>query len=325
MTVKPTTNKQDEDQVSQLLATSKRLYAQPSVDRAALKDGNMNDIMHYNYMRDFVKVRHDQDREAFLDNKIRGIKPIFKNFQDNNTNILRSEIVSGKLQSLRDHEAQEAEIQSVLMNQTFTDPRDGSKTIKYRCFDPEGVARVKPVRAVETLMNQTASRVAQEGYESVMSKTTRAGGFGLKKTTPTLGQGEDRRGKTSNLLEKIRRNQHSLAQSSNAGKAAMVAEETNEDYLDVAPGTPAGGARRAASSTFAVDPKQLYKNSIRSVVARPVSSLQASRMLIQQRNSTSGQGNRSALAMLSPMSNKALSNKGEVNLETEDHQHLGTT
>ena len=80
MTVKPTTNKQDEDQVSQLLATSKRLYAQPSVDRAALKDGNMNDIMHYNYMRDFVKVRHDQDREAFLDNKIRGIKPIFKNF-----------------------------------------------------------------------------------------------------------------------------------------------------------------------------------------------------------------------------------------------------
>ena len=104
-----------------------------------------------------------------------------------------------------------------------------------------------------------------------------------------------------------------------------MAEETNEDYLDVAPGTPAGGARRAASSTFAVDPKQLYKNSIRSVVARPVSSHQASRMLIQQRNSTSGQGNRSALAMLSPMSNKALSNKGEVNLETEDHQHLGTT
>ncbi len=175
------------DQVSQLLATSKRLYAHPSVDRAALKDGTMNDLMHYNYMKDYVKLRHDQDREAFLDNKIRGIKPIFKNFQDNNTNILRTEIVNGKLQSLRDHEAQEAEIQSVLMNQTFTDPKDGTKTIKYRCFDPEGVARVKPVRAVETLMNQTVSKAAQEGYEPMMSKTTRTGGFGLTKTTPTLG------------------------------------------------------------------------------------------------------------------------------------------
>ena len=159
-----------------------------------------------------------------------------------------------------------------------------------------------------------------------MSKTTRAGGFGLKKTTPTLGQCEDRRGKASNLLEKIRRNQHNLAQSSNA--KAVIAEEINEDYLDMAgkaAGTPVGGARKASASTFAVDPKQLYKNSIRSVVARPLSSHQASRMLIQQRNNTSGQGNRSALAMLSPMSNKAMSNKGEVNLETEDHQHLGTT
>jgi hypothetical protein len=155
----------------------------------------------------------------------------------------------------------------------------------------------------------------------MMSKTTRAGGFGLKKTTPSLGQGEDRRAKASNLLEKIRRNQHNLAQSSNA-KAVLAAEENNEDYLDLAgmaPGTPAGGARRAASSTFAVDPKQLYKNSIRSLVARPVSSHQASRMLIQQRNSTSGQGNRSALAMLSPVSNKAVLNKGEINLETDDH------
>lgn len=68
------------DQVSQLLATSKRQYAHPSVDKAAIKDGNMNDIMQYNYMRDYVRMRHDQDREQFLDNKIRGIKPIFKNF-----------------------------------------------------------------------------------------------------------------------------------------------------------------------------------------------------------------------------------------------------
>ena len=51
------------DQVSQLLATSKRQYAHPSVDKAAEKDGTMNDLMRYNYMRDYVKMRHDQDRE----------------------------------------------------------------------------------------------------------------------------------------------------------------------------------------------------------------------------------------------------------------------
>lgn len=70
----------------------------------------MNDLMQYNYMRDYVRMRHDQDREAFLDNKIKGIKPIFKNFMDNNTNILRSEIVNDKLKTMRDKEVQEAEI-----------------------------------------------------------------------------------------------------------------------------------------------------------------------------------------------------------------------
>jgi hypothetical protein len=88
------------------------------------------------------------------------------------------------------------------MNQTLTDPKDGTKTIRYRCFDPEGVARVKPVRAVESLINQT---------NPVMSKTT--GGFGLKKTVFATAQ-EDKNA-SSHLLEKIRRNQHNLALASN--------------------------------------------------------------------------------------------------------------
>jgi hypothetical protein len=216
----------------------------------------MNDIMHYNYMRDYVRMRHDQDREAFLDNKIRGIKPIFKNFQDNNTNILRSEIVSGKLQSLRDQEAVEAEIQSVLMNQTFTDPKDGTKTIRYRCFDPEGVAKVKPIRAVESLINQTKNQV----YDPIMSKTTVNGGFGLKKTVYAANDDKNGTGRSSHLLEKIRRNQQNLAQSSNHN--TKVNDGPNEDYADnlaLMPGTPGAGVRRAASTSMSVDPKLLYR------------------------------------------------------------------
>jgi len=76
----------------------------------------MIDLIQNNYMRDFVRMRHDQDREFFLDNKIRAVKPIFKNFQDNNTNILRSEVCKGKLKIIRDKEVSEVEIQEMLMN-----------------------------------------------------------------------------------------------------------------------------------------------------------------------------------------------------------------
>ena len=50
------------------------------VIQAAEKDGMMIDLIQNNYMRDFVRMRHDQDREYFLDSKIRAVKPIFKNF-----------------------------------------------------------------------------------------------------------------------------------------------------------------------------------------------------------------------------------------------------
>ena len=48
--------------------------------KAAEKDGMMIDLIQNNYMREFVRMRHDQDRENFLDSKIRAVKPIFKNF-----------------------------------------------------------------------------------------------------------------------------------------------------------------------------------------------------------------------------------------------------
>lgn len=70
----------------------------------------MFDIIQNNYMRDYVQMRKDQDREEFLDSKIKAVKPIFKNFVDNNTNILRREIARSKIQTLRDRDQEEDEI-----------------------------------------------------------------------------------------------------------------------------------------------------------------------------------------------------------------------
>lgn len=70
----------------------------------------MFDIIQNNYMRDYVQMRKDQDREEFLDSKIKAVKPIFKNFVDNNTNILRREIARSKIQTLRDRDQEEDKI-----------------------------------------------------------------------------------------------------------------------------------------------------------------------------------------------------------------------
>ncbi len=48
-------------------------------------------------MREFAITRKEQDREEFLNSKIKAVKPIFKNFIDNNTNILRREMARSKL------------------------------------------------------------------------------------------------------------------------------------------------------------------------------------------------------------------------------------
>ena len=112
------------------------------------------------------------------------------------------------------------------MNQTFTDPKDGTKTIRYRCFDPEGVAKVKPIRAVESLINQTKPTL----YEPMMSKTAGTSGFGLRKTLFTNTEDKSGSGRPSHLLEKIKRNQQNLAQSSNQNNNKQI-ESSNDDYL----------------------------------------------------------------------------------------------
>ena len=62
-----------------------------TLEKAAKVDGKMQDLIQNHYMRDYVRQRQDQERETFLDGKISAVKPIFKNFVDNNTNIMRTE------------------------------------------------------------------------------------------------------------------------------------------------------------------------------------------------------------------------------------------
>ena len=91
------------------------------------------------------------------------------------------------------------------------------------------------------------------------------------------------------------------------------------DNMGIGPGTPAG-VRRAATTSMSVDPKVLFN---RSSTNRPGSTNVPSRVVLQQRNSTSGNGNRSALAMLSPVG--AASKNGEINLDTEQGTTQETT
>jgi hypothetical protein len=67
----------------------------------------MNDLIQNNYMREYVRRRQDEDREEYLDSQIRAVKPIFKNFVDNNTNIVRREMTLGKLKELKERQEKE--------------------------------------------------------------------------------------------------------------------------------------------------------------------------------------------------------------------------
>ena len=93
----------------------------------------MVDLMENNYMRNYVEQRRNQDREEFLDSKINAVKPIFKNFQDNNTNILRTELGRGRLHALRLKEKEEAAI---------------ADHVGHRCFNQEALDNGKPIKAV---------------------------------------------------------------------------------------------------------------------------------------------------------------------------------
>lgn len=69
-------------------------------------------------MRDYVKMRQAEDREEFLNNRVKSMKPIFKNFVDNNTNILRREVGKEKVRTFKENEEKEEEIYRTLMDQT---------------------------------------------------------------------------------------------------------------------------------------------------------------------------------------------------------------
>lgn len=166
-------------------------------------------------MRDYVEMRRKQDREEFLDSKIRAVKPIFKNFVDNNTNILRREVAKSKIKSIREKEQEEEEIQKTILEQAKGATQEDGVTPKYRCYDPEALAKTKPVKAVEVLIGGTASNMQ-------MSKTAGPNGFRKPVGVHQLTL-EDEQAKSSNhLLEKLRRNKAHLALQSQKQKMKSV-------------------------------------------------------------------------------------------------------
>lgn len=105
----------------------------------------------------------------------------------------------GKLKTLRDKDQDELGIQEVLMNQTVIDPTDGTRTIRYRCFDPEASSKIKPVKAIEKLLNQSTKA-------ENLSKTAGPAGFGIR-SPPIYDEINASFTKSNHLLDKIRRNQ----------------------------------------------------------------------------------------------------------------------
>jgi len=107
-------------------------------------DANMNDLMHNAYMNDYVSVRRDQDRENYLDSKLKNKKPIFKHFIDNNANMVRREVQIKKMREFKEKERLEEEIQYNLL-QT-------ADNFHHRTFDPDALMRNRPVRSVQRLI-----------------------------------------------------------------------------------------------------------------------------------------------------------------------------
>jgi len=183
----------------------------------AEREGRIRDIITNNYMREHVEKRRKQDREEFLDSKINAVKPIFKNFQDNNTNILRTELGRAKVHSLRKKEREEASIQAEQQTKRSV------SVVRYRCYDQDALERVKPVRAIERLLSETA------GHS--MNKTVSAGFAGIKRNSHN----------ETTLLDKVRRNKEALAHTS-----------TRDDH-------DSAGAKSIMSTR--VDPSSLYATS----------------------------------------------------------------
>eukprot|EP00347_Sterkiella_histriomuscorum_P022961 403336481 len=82
-----------------------------STRQAQIKDGVMNEIIQNHYMNEFVQRRRDEDRENYLNDKLMSQKPVFKNFLDNNANILRREKQILKMKQFKEKEKTEEDIQ----------------------------------------------------------------------------------------------------------------------------------------------------------------------------------------------------------------------
>ena len=105
-----------------------------------------------------------------------------------------------------------------------------SQSVRYRLFDPDGVAKIKPVKTVERLLNQQ------------MPRANLTGGFSQRTSSEVSGK----------LLDKVRRNKQALKSSQNNQSSSVLS-----DYQDVVPLF----ASKITPSPSAVDPRLLYKHS----------------------------------------------------------------
>ena len=110
-------------------------------------------------MNDYVQQRMVDDRESHLNQRLAARKPIFKNFVDNNANILRREIQIKKMIDFKQKEKREQEIQYNLKNQS-------AEGFIHMNYDPESAAKVRPLRSIQRL---------QKNYENPNSKSSRQG------------------------------------------------------------------------------------------------------------------------------------------------------
>ncbi|CDW85963.1 UNKNOWN [Stylonychia lemnae] len=127
--------------------------------KAQVVDGVIDSLLKNQYMNEYVIQRQVDDREIYLNQRLQSCKPVFKNFLDNNANILRREKQIVKMKQFKEREKQEEEIQYNL-KQTL-------ENFKHRTFDPDALIKNRPVKSIKRLM---------ENYHPKMSASISQGG-----------------------------------------------------------------------------------------------------------------------------------------------------
>lgn len=146
--------------------------------------------------------------------------------------------------------------------------QDDGVTPKYRCYNPEAAAKVKPIKAVEKLIGSSTPKSTLQ-----MSKTAGPKGFGIKRES---SDGDYNR--TGNhLLDKLRRNKMAIANSSYKNNGGLTIDTNQQpsvsDYgetLDTSllTGANAHGGRHRNNTAHTsmkekhgnpIDPKSLFK------------------------------------------------------------------